>query len=316
MDEEVLTENFMFKFRKSFTWAVLACTALCAGLTSCGLSDDDDDLDTPEDLWKGELSDAKYENDAVFYEVTNSNEIASIELTASGDYIIMPTANSTYYAPAQTTRAGKKSGITSMFHKDRKTTRSAYEYAVFGSYTKNADGTYTLDGFGVLGIYDNGKISLVRNDGQKLSLDVVKKGGVESSSLNSRFCRTWEIIEVYEEVFDSNGRRIASDKLTDQEIREDFVRAVLVSKAGTFTQIEWDNTLESYGNWWWSNEALQIFGYQFVDEDYPGEEGVKFDGDRAIFFAQEYGNIDDEDYDYGVSSGDYILQERVVCRAR
>ena len=87
-------------------------------------------------------------------------------------------------------------------------------------------------------------------------------------------------------------------------------------KAGTFTQIEWDNTLESYGNWWWSNEALQIFGYQFVDEDYPGEEGVKFDGDRAIFFAQEYGDIDDEDYDYGVSSGDYILQERVVCRAR
>lgn len=317
----------MFKFNKSFTWAVLACTALCGGLTSCDFGNDDDDDDpdnnVPEDLWQGELPDAKFENDAVFFNIRNRERYSSIELTSSGNYIAMPVAQE--YSNNSDTRAVKSTGLAGMFRSHGKATRyedgSNYENAIFGTYTKGDDGSYNLQGLGVLFILNESTIQLHLNDGTILTFEVdIQYPVVDGNTLNNRMCRTWGVVDVYEEAYDSKGTRIMNKKLTQQEIMDEYVQYVVMSKAGTFTQVDWDNSLDSYGRWWWDSENLQIFGYLFVDEDGSGSCGVKFNGDRAEFFETYYGTFDDlEDYGYDSTSrydGYLTFQTRIVCQAR
>ena len=71
----------------------LAAVLLSVGMTACLGGDDDED---GEDLWEGSVEAPAYESDASCYTILDSDELESIELTASGNYIIVPTANGSY----------------------------------------------------------------------------------------------------------------------------------------------------------------------------------------------------------------------------
>ncbi len=93
--------------------AIVTFVFMSMAIVSCGSDepDDDDDDDDQEivtggDLWSGTLEDAKYQSDAALYEVLDNSDIASIELTASGNYIVMLNSDA-YEKPAAASRKHK-----------------------------------------------------------------------------------------------------------------------------------------------------------------------------------------------------------------
>lgn len=268
-------------------------TTTSVSLTSC--SSDDDDEQFNGDLWQGELGAPAYESDAVAYKITGSNEFGSIELTASGNYIVLP-ANSANYAP----KAGKRSMLRTV----SKESRAYYGGKQFGSYTKNADGTYNLKGFGTLGVYDNGQLVLVLVDGTQYVLDATVIPNIESNELNNRICRTWYVQKAVVNALDVYGNVVESTTITGEQLKNDYVKYVVMTKAGTFIQVDWDGMFADKGAWKWADKKKQIFDYIFEDNLETGSVQVTFNGDQATFIGE------DIDYEEG-----YIYQEFVTCQA-
>lgn len=253
--------------------------ALCLGFgfVSCG---SDDDNDGNSELWSGNLSDAKYEADAAAYKITNSSLIGSIELTASGNYLVMPPKSS--YSTNSNMRVSRKC----MFKSLAKSTRAIPGSGLFGEFEKLSDGSYKLNGFGVLGAYSNGHLDLTLDNGSSMTLDAVKQPNIPSNALNNRFCRTWAVSAAVEEVYDSNGSLLGRHEYSQSEIKEDFIYYVIVSKAGTYVQVDWDNTISSYGSWTWKNTDEQLFTW--AEEYDGGEVTVLFNNNYATFVEYFY----------------------------
>ena len=74
------------------------------------------------------------------------------------------------------------------------------------------------------------------------------------------------------------------------------VQYVVVTKAGTFVQVDWDGYIEGNGEWAWLSALDQIFSYRFLDdEEDNGIVQVAFDNDRASFIE----SFEEYDDDYG-----------------
>lgn len=121
---------------------------LCLGnLSSCSSSDDNDG--------DGKLETPQYAADAAKYEITDeSSEVKSIELTESGQYIVIMN---------NVGRNAKRSiGLRKM---PATLTRATSEYVgmYYGNYTKDANGYYILEDFGTVRINkdDNGSVASV-----------------------------------------------------------------------------------------------------------------------------------------------------------
>jgi hypothetical protein len=293
------------KPNKSLYLAMLAA-AVCTGFTSCS-NNDDDGQPTNTQLWVGELGAPAYEADAVAYNITNSSEFGSIELTASGNYIVMPPmGNHGQNAPvAKSAPAGR-----TMFHKTAPSARDYSSNGIFGEYTKLADGSYNLKGFGILGPLTDGTLDLTLENGTEYILDAIKISNMESNALNNRFCRTWYVESVTIAEYDAAGNLTRSQTLSKEEIREDYVRYVVVTKAGTFMQTDWHDVIEGYGEWHWYDTANQVFTYRFLDDDDDdtGSEQVAFQNDKAIFLGSY---PDYNDYDQLIT-----VVEQVVATAK
>ncbi len=271
-------------------WAIaLAAVALPLGFASCGGDDDENEL------WKGELPNPKFESDAVMFNVNNNSDIESIELTASGNYIIMPSGNDAY----QPQMAPARGEVTSRFFSKRSATRSYEEYGVFGEYKKIKDGVYDLIGYGTLTIENDSKVNLALDNGQDLNLDVTREKEMPSSSLNDRLCRTWYITGVKFKVYDRKDNVLFEKELSDVTIKDDFVEYIVMSKASTYISVDWDGDIDGYGKWKWDDEDLQVFRYSFIDDpDDTGLVKVSFDGDKCKFietyYDDEWGEYEDE----------------------
>ncbi len=284
-----------------FLAMMIAAFSFTMGFTACG----DDDDDTPDsNLWVGELGAPAYEADAVAYRITNSSDYSAIELTASGNYIVTPAALAQNNAPA-----ARRSMFKAMAKEERSSRAGNYN-GVFGTYTKLSDGSYNLKGFGVLSPYSNGSLTLTLENGTTEVLDAVKVADIESNPLNNRFCRTWYLQSAEISVYDRGGNLIDRETITGSGLKDDYVQYVVVTKAGTFVQVDWNGMIESNGEWAWVSTADQIFSYRFLDEyDDFGSVQVAFDNDRAYYQAsfEEY----DDDY------GQYVIYvERLNTIAR
>lgn len=272
--------------KMKFLAIALAAVALPLGFASCGGNEDDE-----EDLWKGELENPKYESDAVLFNVTDDDsDIASIELTASGDYIVIPCE---YDAPApimpSMAPALRKTAPKSIFRKST-TSRAGWEFGVFGEYKKLKEGVYELLGYGTLTIVNDSRINLALNNGNELNLNVTREKEMDSDSLNDRMCRSWYVTGVKCRVYDRKDNLIDEYDLSDREIKEEYVEYVVMSKAHTYLSVDWDGEIESYGKWNWVNKDLQIFRYVDAEdgnEEY-GDVKVTFNGDRCNFYASYY----------------------------
>lgn len=276
----------MMKTYRHFCYALIAAAA-CAGFTSCSNDDNDDDR-SPSPLWVGELGAPSHEDDAVAYNILNNSQYGLIELTASGNYIVTPPESATIsYAATEAMPARHLFAAA-----PAPASRNFGNEILFGTYTQLPDGSYKLQGFGTIGAFDNGTLDLTLDNGTFLQLDAVKITNVESTPLNNRLCRTWYVTSATRTFYDINGNFIGRENVSADEIEEEFVQYVIVTKAGTFVQVEWDNSIEGRGQWNWTDKTNQVFAYQFTDYYDSGSVQVAFENDRA-YFLQTFHDYDD-----------------------
>jgi hypothetical protein len=146
---------------------------------SCG-----DDNDSSESKSTVSLSEPKYKSDATKLIIPDNSidingevkgNVKEIELTASGKYIA--SFEPEEFSPAKT-RAGEMLNY------------------IIGQFTKNADGSYELNGFGNITIHSKGasvSITLTPTGGKAVTLDVTVADKVKSSDITNYLCRTWTI---------------------------------------------------------------------------------------------------------------------------
>jgi len=283
--------------KKVFKYAIMAfagCISLC--LASCS-NDDEPDSDDDE-LWKGEATTPKYASDAAIYTVNPGVQcpFESIELTESGDYIVTPSV-ADYNSPAQRSESSTNRG---MFKRSKTSnTRaglSTYDYT-YGTFTKNSDGSYNLEGLGTMS-YSDGTLNLKLTDGTDYNVAATeKKPDLDANKLNMRLCRTWKVTGAVEEVYNKSGKKLDSYTYSGTELQDEFVEYVLISRNGSYVSIDWDNTIEEKGTWMWADTSKQIFSYSEPDD--RGTMQVFFNGDKAKFKQSWTGY--DEDYEQEIT---------------
>lgn len=158
----------------------LLMVACAFTFTACSDDDDDGLLDNPPYVdGGGPLDNPTYADDAVKFEITEaSSQYSSIELTASGDYIVVKNQTSPY-----STVKGMKS------KKEATTTPQSNSNVICGMYTKNADGSYDLANFGKIVIAEQ-SITITTSDGTTTTHTVSKSPRV--LDMSSALFRTWK----------------------------------------------------------------------------------------------------------------------------
>ena len=176
----------MKKF-KTFLFSLIAI--LCLGnFSSCSSSDDNDG--------DGQLETPQYAADAAKYEITDaSSEVKSIELTESGQYIVIMN------------NVGRNAKQTIGLHKMPATlTRATSENVgvYYGNYTKTDKDYFLLEDFGTVRINkdDNGSVASVTIHSNKSGNEwtcparLSPKTNTNNTVTTNRICRTWKIKSV------------------------------------------------------------------------------------------------------------------------
>ena len=268
----------------------------CVGnFSSCSSSDDNDG--------EGQLDTPQYAADAAKYEITDeSSEVKSIELTESGQYIVIMN------------NAGRNSKQAVGLHKIPATlTRAPSEYVgmYYGNYTKDANGYYILEDFGTVRINkdDNGSVASVTIHSNKSGNEWTCPARLypktnENNPLTDKICRTWNFKSVrycvklngktYLDYTASNYKDLAikikewvkslpdeEDGWTDEDEQEYNqmieqadaykLKQFIFSKSGTIL-IKRDGT-ESLGGimvWRWASNNSNEIQTWFADFDYNG----------------------------------------------
>lgn len=175
--------------KKLFSYLMIfACLLGTAVVTSCG-SDDDKEvtLETP-----------KYESDAALYRIeTNDAKIAYIELTSAGNY----------YIEYLTMVKGKAASLNVNevqvplpFASSRLATRASIDNFEYGTFKKNEDGSYELEGKGTLTIETAGgskyTITITIN-GKEKKYTGTREPKIYNTATVSKICRSWRMKKVY-----------------------------------------------------------------------------------------------------------------------
>ena len=176
----------MKKF-KTILFSLIAI--LCLGnFSSCSSSDDNDG--------DGQLETSQYAADAAKYEITDaSSEVKSIELTESGQYIVIMN------------NVGRNAKQTIGLHKIPATlTRATSENVgvYYGNYTKTDKDYFLLENFGTVRINknDNESVASVTIHSNKSGNEwtcparLSPKTNTNNTVTTNRICRTWKIKSV------------------------------------------------------------------------------------------------------------------------
>lgn len=281
-------KKLFFKTKKLtcqiLTMGFIAFTCSSSLISCIANDDDDDDDDFPQELMSGDLDDAPYKNDAVKYTVTGDSKIGFIELTASGNYIIMPPSDETnQHLITQNKTIFQAQNIIASRTID-------LANAHYGTFTKSDDNTYELSDFGTIQEKDNNQLIIKEKGQTERTVSFEKAQTNKENTLNNRLNHTWELISATIKITSSNGKILFSKNITDQTtLEEEFVKAILVTNHGSFYQIEWNNEISDYGLWQWSDETNQIFTYTWLtDTPEGGSVQVKFKDDTADFYETHY----------------------------
>ena len=296
------------------------------GFFSCSSDDDDNQgggtsLETP-----------KYESVSALYEVTGNSgiDVKTIELTASGDYIITRNPYSASAAPRMGKCVDKKKGL---FRKAL-AMRAYYEYSwiISGKYEKIDSATFDLKEWGqikITGSSDNAMSIEVTPVGSSSSytVPVAKKEQHPNSSLTNKICRTWSI-RSYRLAISLGGRQIYNKEYKMTELSkfnedmkklqqqygfdddedddyydddEDFFifdrlpEKVIFTKSGTYMVMYSQEEL-AISTWRWKNESkgLLHYAWNYYDDEYAaGDATISFRGNQ-LAITESFG---DDDYD-------------------
>lgn len=291
----------MKKYLLSF--AVLGMLFAASTLTSC--SDDDGDggnLDTP-----------KFEAEAAKYDITTPGaRYNSIELTASGNYIVTSDQMNASYAPAANNAVERKS-ITSIFNNPQPKSRAAFAGIIYGKYTKVADNEYYLEGFGTIKITSNGgnsfDLDITTTNGNKVVLGANRDNMYGESEMTNKLCRTWEMNKISIKAW-YNGRQIFNKTysksqfdnivIDGEEIEiEEYPENVIFTKSGTYMVLYDDGTL-AVSTWRWGNESKGVLNYSWDynwdDPDLSGNVTLSFAGNQLYIYEIDEETEDGETY--------------------
>lgn len=262
---------------------ILAITTI--GITACSKDDENNSLATPE-----------YESYAAKYDITTSGSpYSSIELTASGNYIITENGNNPSYSAVRTTNEEAKS--FSFLSKKKHTTRTEFEGYKFGTYTVTGKNQYTLSGFGTLTIVEDGDniydLMIKCDNGQSITLGANRDNMYSSSEMTNNLCRTWSINKLHEQQWKDN--QITLDETWEIGKYDSDPIEVIFTKAGTYMVFYADGTLD-VSTWKWENESKGIMRYSwnldYIDD--PEESGSV-----TITFGDNTCTAFEEGFDFG-----------------
>lgn len=297
---------------KKFFFYLALGSMMMGSLTSC-TADDDGPLDNDE-LWKGTLADAPYAADAACFRILDG-DVKTIELTGSGLYFVDRGGSDDYNAPAKAFRKAAASASKKTLRKDW----TPYQAILSGKFTRLEDGSYDLEGFGIVTWnQEDGTVTIRLQDGEDYIWDAVKEETVTSNELNNRLCRTWKIYEARAEFLDKNSKVIGSYTYTPAQVEEEFIEFFTFTRAGRM--YEYDEGEWYLYTWRWSDPKNQIC--MVVGDDPSDGEGILqtfFDGDTMTIMNPWY--VENYYYLYGdfeglteVPESTHLVKEYLTCR--
>ena len=175
--------------KKLFSYLMIfACLLGTAVVTSCG-SDDDKEvtLETP-----------KYESDAAVYKIeTNDAKIAYIELTSAGNYYIEYLTMVKGKAPSVNVNEVQ---VPLPFASSTLATRASIDNFEYGTFKKNEDGSFELEGKGTLTIETaaGSKYTItITINGKENKYTGTREPRIYNTATVSKICRSWKMRKVY-----------------------------------------------------------------------------------------------------------------------
>lgn len=324
----------MKTFRK--VGMAIVAVLLCGSMAAC--SEDDEDGDGGgTGIENVTLAAPDYEEHAALYELDGNGEWQSIELTASGNYII---TENFYYSASKMLKPelSKESPIgrsLKMLNNGVRPTRSSYNGIIYGTYTVNDEGVYVLEGFGTIelvGSEDNA-VSLVVTtpDGVETTMTAEKKTQAPQSAITNALCRTWKV-KGFRMVIKFNGKKMldetgymdnlddfvdrisnkVGEDLTKEDLFGEFMpEEVVFTKAGTY-MVSYDNETLAVSTWTWEDSATGLLRYSWdyddmYDEDASGTASISFKNNN-LYITESY--KDNEDGDTYEEQSTIILTEK------
>lgn len=301
--------------------------------TACSSDDDDASLDTPE-----------FEESAAKYVIEdNASPYSSIELTASGNYLIQQTGYSAA-KPARVPAAGatNKASLIASALKGHFAglgtvhgTRS-YSEILYGKYTKTGDDTYYLEGFGTMTITSDASgnaysLVITPNGGAAKEYTAKKQNADLNSDMSNKLCRTWSLVKfrMYmryegETLFDETDATLEglvkkiynSLKKKFPEMSEDefdfdmevdaMPEQVIFTKSGTYV-VYYTNSELAVSTWKWGDESKGILRYSWNPDSFDDEYES---GDVKVEFKGGQLHITEEETEYNQTIGvGYIFDE-------
>ncbi len=237
--------------------------ALCIGLlsfSSCS-KDDDNSSEKKQDPPVTNLQTPTYESVSAKYNVTDaSSDYQSIELTASGNYII---TKKTVAGARLATRSDEIANV------------------LFGKFTKVNDKEFNLEGFGTLkieGSSSEAEITITIGD-SSVSVTANRTTTIDPSVYTNQLCRTWSFAKIH--LYMQSPDNEWEDEYTSvSELKKDYKtyiekaginpdkieepKQLIFTKSGTYFIVTDKSQLE-LRNWKWVNEQKGILSYTIGD---------------------------------------------------
>lgn len=235
----------------------------------------------------------QYESVSGKYEITDSSSpYASIELGASGDYVVIKRSGG--YAVSSLQKGN-------LFSRKAPASRAvAYDNVVYGTYIPIDDETFNLEGFGVIQLKSNGgqgitDVIIKPNGGNEMAFAVKKAATMGDDDLTNALCRTWKVTNIHERGYDSYDGEY-DDTYTPDEYYG-AISEVMFSKSGTFLSFYNDNEIEAHF-WKWENQGERQIRYSWDNvwnnDDEEGNFTVNFSSDNRLTIHEYY-----RDYETG-----------------
>lgn len=239
------------------------------------------------------MNSPQYESVSGKYEITDSSSpYASIELGASGDYIVIKRGS------GYTVSSLEKE---SLFSRKAPAGRAVtYDNVIYGTYTQIDGETFNLEGFGVIQLKSSDgqgitEITIKPDGGNEMTFAVEKAETMGDDDLTNALCRTWKVLRVHEAGYDSYDGEYDETYTPDEHYGA--ISEVMFSKSGTFLSFYNDNEIEAHF-WKWENRGERQIRYSWDNvwnnDDEEGNITVSFSSDNRLTIHEYY-----KDYESG-----------------
>lgn len=322
---------FKNMFQAKTALMAVAMVLFAGSFTAC--SDDDDN----EGGGSSTLGTPEYADVSAKYEITSGGDIASIELTESGNYVVIM---SNYSAPEYDEYMALAPVAP--------VTRSESSSTRYGKYIKISDTEFILEGYGsvvIEGDTNNAyslQLSMAGSD-EPVTLGANKVEVEDSSEASQLLCRSWDINKVnlklyvmgkkrydktlpadqnkelwqglvavakqvaaeYDDEEDEEYSEGGEDVIPDYIIPEYNPEQLIFTKAGSYMIMSEEEHLD-FSYWGWKNRDSYVVNYSpygseyLFDSEYSNDCNITFNGSSMTLYEVNAEEIGEDEDDAGV----------------